>query len=1083
MEDQPSAPPVVTVVVADSPGDCFERTLGALAGQDYPNQSVLVLDAGKKPLPLGRVAAVLPAAFVRQAGHHRSSSRPEVPGREDGRSDKEGFTAAANDVLTSVEGATYLLFCHDDVALEPSALSLLVDEALRSNAGIVAPKIVEWDRPTRLLDVGLAVDKTGTCASLAESGELDQEQRDAVRDVFAVSTTAMLVRSDLFTTLGGFDSQLSKRAAGVDLCWRAQMAGARVLVAPQARARHRGRRRQPGRPDSPTRVKGGERQPARHRAGEERGAESRGSLRVMLKCYSLTHLVRVIPQAAVLTVVEILAALATRRWSHARHLISAWTGNLRSWPQLRPLRAAAQAHRGVPDSELRRLQARGSVRVTRYLARFRAEERAQALIEASGELVDSVWRGPARAAGILLGVLTLAIVLGSRGLISGPITAVGDFATMASPTTFFGHYFSGWRSTGLGSPTSAPPAFAILGLLGGVFLGQVDLMATVMILAAWPLAGLGAWRLTQPLQRAEAAAGRPSSLARVVGLVAYLAMPLPYNAVARGQWGGLVAYAVFPWLLARLLRLSGLEPFGPAPSGRAAVPAVLTLGLVAALAASFAPSLLLALTVAAIGLVLGSVLVGQAGGALRALAATGGAVATSAVLLMPWTIELGRPGGWSTVVGVARGPELAPGLGQLLRFQVGPMGAAPLGWAFLAVAGLALVLGRGWRLAWAVRLWMGALACVATVWLGARGWGPLRMEAPDVFLAAAAAMLALSAAIGASAFEVDLRGYRFGWRQGASVVAGGLLVLTTLPVVAAVGDGRWNQPEPMSSRGLAWLDPDPKDGAFRVLWVGDPADLPLDGWPLGAGLAYATSRNGGPSALDLWPGPPAGATSSLADALDAASAGGTARLGRLLAPMAIRYVVVPRSQPTAGLEQALGTQLDLRALPSQPALTVYRNESWGPGRGLIAEDSGGPELGRVLGAGADLSGVTPVLSPSAAGVKSATDRNPARVRSELDQPGVVLLAESPSPGWRLQTGSQVAPRSTALGVMNSFSALTSGPARLDYRPSLGRYLVLAVNAALWVGAVWLCLRLSPSSTRRHGDAASRRHRDARANKP
>ena len=188
MDPQPSAPPVVAVVVADQPGSWFEETLTALAEQDYPNQSVLVMDAGGDADSARRVASILPDAYLRR-----------VP-------DGTGFAATANDVLETVQGASFLVFCHDDVAMAPDAIRQLVEEALRSNAGIVAPKVVEWDHPDRLLDVGLAVDKTGACASLVERGELDQEQHDAVKDVFAVSNTCMLVRCDLFGVLGGFDT-------------------------------------------------------------------------------------------------------------------------------------------------------------------------------------------------------------------------------------------------------------------------------------------------------------------------------------------------------------------------------------------------------------------------------------------------------------------------------------------------------------------------------------------------------------------------------------------------------------------------------------------------------------------------------------------------------------------------------------------------------------------------------------------------------------------------------------------------------------------------------------------------------------
>src|SRR4051794_41120309 len=91
------APPVVAVVVARSPGDWFEETLASLAGQDYPNLSVLIVDAGPDPDLTARVASVLPGAFVR----HVMGAR--------------GFAAAANDVLNVVEGASHFLFCHDDV--------------------------------------------------------------------------------------------------------------------------------------------------------------------------------------------------------------------------------------------------------------------------------------------------------------------------------------------------------------------------------------------------------------------------------------------------------------------------------------------------------------------------------------------------------------------------------------------------------------------------------------------------------------------------------------------------------------------------------------------------------------------------------------------------------------------------------------------------------------------------------------------------------------------------------------------------------------------------------------------------------
>src|SRR5205807_2388015 len=86
-----------------------------------------------------------------------------------------------------------------------------------------------------LLEVGRSIDQFGNPHTGIEPGELDQAQHDAVRDVFYVSDAAMFVRADLFHELGGFDASRFPGAEDIDLCWRARLAGARVLVAPEAR--------------------------------------------------------------------------------------------------------------------------------------------------------------------------------------------------------------------------------------------------------------------------------------------------------------------------------------------------------------------------------------------------------------------------------------------------------------------------------------------------------------------------------------------------------------------------------------------------------------------------------------------------------------------------------------------------------------------------------------------------------------------------------------------------------------------------------------------------------------------------------
>ena len=129
------APPVVAVLVTKEPGVWFDEVLDGLVAQDYENLRVLAIDRGDQPIA-SQVLDKIPEAVVTQAA------------------DSKGFGDAANRLRSLVEGCTFYLFLHDDVMLAPDAVSLLVAEALESNAGILGPKILDWDDSSRILGMG-----------------------------------------------------------------------------------------------------------------------------------------------------------------------------------------------------------------------------------------------------------------------------------------------------------------------------------------------------------------------------------------------------------------------------------------------------------------------------------------------------------------------------------------------------------------------------------------------------------------------------------------------------------------------------------------------------------------------------------------------------------------------------------------------------------------------------------------------------------------------------------------------------------------------------------------------------------------
>ena len=87
----------------------------------------------------------------------------------------------------------WLWLLHDDSAAEPEALAQLLDAARRSpSVGVAGPKLTTWDDPSRLLEVGQQVTRSGARAGGPAKGEPDQGQHDHRTDVLGVNTSGMI---------------------------------------------------------------------------------------------------------------------------------------------------------------------------------------------------------------------------------------------------------------------------------------------------------------------------------------------------------------------------------------------------------------------------------------------------------------------------------------------------------------------------------------------------------------------------------------------------------------------------------------------------------------------------------------------------------------------------------------------------------------------------------------------------------------------------------------------------------------------------------------------------------------------------
>jgi GT2 family glycosyltransferase len=1045
--------------------------LGSLAAQDYPQLSVLVVEVGDDSAVAPRVAACLPGAHLARAAAGT------------------GFALAANKGVGLVDGAAHVLVCHDDVALAPDAVRLLLEEAYRSNAGLTSPKFVLWDAPDRLLAVGMGADRVGVVNPLIEEGELDQGQHDVAREVFVAPAGAVLVRTDLWRALGGFNPSASEPGEDLDLSWRAHVAGARVIVAPQARARHleaekKGLR--PGPAPSPEQL---------------RAKRERHRLRTVWTCYGVVALMLVTPAIVFFALAESGWALLHRRpGRQVLAPVGALVGSLRHPRDLWQERRRTQGLRRVGDFTLWKLQTRGSARF-RAMVRLRLERghelawvaaRASAAPgDAAGEplngatppsppLAPATLPGPtpspARGAAALsavaspgarlswratvttFAVVVLLLAIGSRDVLTQPLPLVGQLPSLSGGV---GSWWHGWWDSagpgGLSSSAFAPPGLLLMSVAGVLGLGSANFAVHLLVFGPLLVGPWGAYTETR---------GFGSQRGRLAATVLYAALPVPFNALAQGHWAGLTAYAVSPWLIGMLCRLGGRPPY-PFLHWDRAWPWLLALGAAAALAASLAPAVLLLLPVLGLSFLAGSLLAGRGNGGLRYLWASLSTMAVAVVALAPWSFGALRS--WSSAIGSPSGGVHALGLSQLLRLQTGPYGAGPLGWALVAAAAIPLVIGRSWRLAFAARLWMVVSACLGLAWAGSRGWFPV--PPLELLLAPAGAALVFLVAVGAASVEVDLSGYRFGWRQAVPAVGALAVVAAALPLLSWVTGGQWDIPASGAESAVAFPTGS-QAGDYRALWLGSAGSLPLAAQGSVDGVAYATSLDGLPSAPQLWAPAPSAMSSLVGSDLQWAAQGETTALGHLLAPLAVRYVVVPvgdGTSPALGqLVTGLARQADLVPVGADPSYRVFENAAWAPLFSVLAKEvhlPGGASPWSVayslqrldLSAGRPLAATAPGGPLPVPAAPAASAPGPARAGSAPASSAgpVVVFGAVPEGSWQLRAAGRDVAGQAVLGWASSW-ALPPGAKTITITrdSSFGQHLIDVAMLVLWALALW-----------------------------
>lgn len=539
---------VDVVMVTHDGARWLPRTLAAIRGSKVQPDSVVVVDTdsidGTREVldgAGGTITTLLTAPRDQPYGQSLAQAVAQLP-------------------ATDVEHA-WIWLLHDDSAPAADALEALLKAAeAHPDAAIFGMKSVGWNDSSRLQEVGITLTGAGHRDPRIERGERDQGQYTETEEVLAVGSAGMLIRRDVWQTLGGMREIFPVFRDDIDFCWRAWEHGYRVRVVPHAEIAHR-----------EAALHGVRAQDIRRGTAHLLGRQhALGMTYIHARSWSRPFvLLRLVVASFARAFVyfvgkdprdasDELAALY-RFLRHPqvmmREIRDRGVVPIRPPRRLRPS-TWVQLWHGVDllttlvvekiDDLLEAWAGTDAFDVVEVLddgsdAIEAESDETYAVRSRRQDFLSHVWRRPGT---LLFTSLLIVSLIGTRN-VWGPGTLQGGALLPVSVTLpdLLGYYFADWHTVDLGSAASPGPWMLLLGLFSLFFGGNVQLAVATMLVLALPVAGLSAHLAARNLM--------PQAPMRAFFAATYALSPALLIAIGSGRLGT-VALAIALPVLVRL---------------------------------------------------------------------------------------------------------------------------------------------------------------------------------------------------------------------------------------------------------------------------------------------------------------------------------------------------------------------------------------------------------------------------------------------------------------------------------------------------------------------------------------------------
>ena len=221
--------PKVSIVILNWNGQAYlQRFLPSVLATRYSNCEIIVADNGSTDNSVSWLREQHPGVRV-------------IIMPQNG-----GFAKGYNDALKQV-AADYYVLLNSDVEVQPGWIAPVI-ELMESDKliGACQPKILMEGRRDMFEYAGAAggwIDFLGypfARGRVFDVCEEDKGQYDDTAAVFWASGAALFVRAGVYHACGGLDEYFFAHMEEIDLCWRMQLAGYKIMVCPASVVYHVG---------------------------------------------------------------------------------------------------------------------------------------------------------------------------------------------------------------------------------------------------------------------------------------------------------------------------------------------------------------------------------------------------------------------------------------------------------------------------------------------------------------------------------------------------------------------------------------------------------------------------------------------------------------------------------------------------------------------------------------------------------------------------------------------------------------------------------------------------------------------------